>query len=130
MRPSVTVAPMKRCSPRGWCVVMNMVLEHQQLTKGPGLKAGDVHEGHSIGVALWHDESGPPIDLSLCPWCGASLLPKPVVRKELVAVSSDDVCKCTHIRKNHYTTIRGGSRGCLVSLKASLCGCKKFSHAK
>lgn len=69
---------MKRCSPKGWCTVMQMVLTEQ--VYGPAGFRIAKHPGHNDGVIYrLSEDAAQDVDLSLCPWCGASLLPKPVV---------------------------------------------------
>lgn len=67
---------MKRCGAKGWCTVMEIVLNDV----GASLYIVP-HKDHSPGVSIRTDNDGKFIDLSLCPWCGASLLPKPIVVK-------------------------------------------------
>lgn len=70
---------MKRCGAKGWCTVMGLVLGNNIFSGTQGIYT-DPHPGHNVAVQF-RIGTGEPFTFSFCPWCGASLLPKPIVVK-------------------------------------------------
>lgn len=65
---------MKKCSPKGWCAVMN----HQLESEAHALRGLSVRLKHRtetcVGVIYRKAPKSRGIMLNYCPWCGTNIL--------------------------------------------------------